>query len=48
MPCNRHVREACSNPKFVNCDSQEELEKILRDEKATDPNRIAYRLTILP
>ncbi|CDW91618.1 transcription elongation factor spt6 [Stylonychia lemnae] len=48
MPCNRHVREACNNSKFKACDSQEELERILRDEKSADQSRIPYRITILP
>jgi len=48
MPCNRHVREVCSHPKFIICDSSEELERILREEKTIEQNRIPYRLTILP
>jgi len=48
MPCNRHVREACNNPKFIVCESTEDLERILREEKNNDGSRIPYRLTIFP
>lgn len=48
MPCNKNVREVCSNQKFVHCEKQEDLEKILQNEKAAEPQRIPYRLTILP
>ena len=48
IPCNRQLREACSHPKFKQCDTQEELDKVLKEEKNADPNRIPYKLTILP
>ena len=48
MPCNKNVREVISNQKFVNFDSSEEVEKALKEEKAQEPQRIPYKLTILP
>lgn len=48
MPCNRLVRDACGHIKFKECDTQEELEQVLKDEKASDSNRIPYRITVLP
>lgn len=48
MPCNRHLRDATNHPKFKHCEAVEELDKILKDEKATNPNNIPYKFTILP
>jgi hypothetical protein len=48
MPCNRHVKDVLNHQKFKPCDTQEELEKSLKDEKAAEPGRIPYKLTILP
>lgn len=48
MPCNKNVREVISNQKFVNFDSSEEIEKALKEEKAHEPQRIPYKLSILP
>jgi hypothetical protein len=33
--------------KFRNCDTQQELEAVLKEEKQSDANKIPYRLTIL-
>jgi hypothetical protein len=46
--CNRHVKDVINHIKFKNCDTQEELENSLKEEKKSDPNRIPYKLTILP
>ena len=48
MACNRHVKEAMNNPKFLNFENQEDLEKALKEEKQADSQRIPYRITILP
>ena len=36
------------HPKFVSCSSGEELDTVLKQEKAQDPNRIPYKFTVLP
>jgi hypothetical protein len=33
MPCNRNTREATNHMKFRHCDTQEELENTLKEEK---------------
>lgn len=48
MPCNRLLREACNHSKFKQCDTQEELETNLKEEKTADPTRIPYKVTVLP
>ncbi len=47
-PVNRFVREVINHVKFKKCDTQEELEAALKEEKKNDANRIPYKLTILP
>jgi hypothetical protein len=47
IPCNRALREVINHQKFMVCNSQEELETALKQEKADDANRIPYRFTIL-
>ena len=48
VPCNRHVRDVINHSKFKHCDTQEELENVLKEEKKNEASRIPYRLTILP
>lgn len=48
MPCNKFMREASGNVKFKEFESAEELEAHLKQEKAADPNRIPYKMTVLP
>jgi len=48
QPCNKFLREAMANPKFMHCTSAEELDQALKEEKSKDPNRIPYKFTVLP
>jgi transcription elongation factor SPT6 len=47
-PTNKFVREASSHMKFIMCSTTEELETKLKEEKAQEPTRIPYKLTMLP
>jgi hypothetical protein len=41
--------DAMNNPKFVpSCNSVEELDALLKEEKGQDANRIPYKFTVLP
>jgi hypothetical protein len=43
------MREASNNTKFLpDCHTIEDLENILKKEKAQDPNRIPYKLAVFP
>ena len=48
QPSNKFLREAINHPKFVECSTGEELDKVLKEEKAQDPNRIPYKFSVLP
>lgn len=48
IPCNRALRDVINHPKFLVCDTEEQLTEALRKEKADDANRIPYRFAILP
>ena len=47
IPCNRLVRDVIAHTKFVECDTYEELETIIKDEKIEKPTGIPYRFAIL-
>jgi len=47
IPCNRLVREVTQSTKWMDCQSWEELEMILKEEKQSDKGRIPYRFSIL-
>lgn len=47
QPCNKALREAVNHPKFMNCQTIGDLEDQLKKEKAEDPHKIPYRVTIL-
>jgi transcription elongation factor SPT6 len=48
-PCNKFLFEAISHVKFIEgCKTVEDLETHLKQEKLADPQRIPYKLTILP
>lgn len=47
-PCNKLMREAAGHAKYTQCETSEDLETSLKAEKAVDPNRIPYKITVLP
>ena len=48
QPSNKFLKDAMLHPKFVACSTGEELDVMLKEEKAQDPNRIPYKFTVLP
>ena len=47
MPCNKLVQDAKSNIKFVQVETSEQLDAQLKQQKAAEPSRIPYKVTIL-
>ena len=46
-PCNRTLREVTQHPKFLKCNSIDDIQKAVEAEKQEDGTRIPYRFTIL-
>jgi transcription elongation factor SPT6 len=46
-PCERLIKDAMNNRKFFTCESVEDFEKKLKEDKTRDPNLTHYSYTIL-
>jgi hypothetical protein len=46
-PCNRSLRELINHPKFLKCNTLDDLKQQLEVEKKENNQRIPYRFTIL-